>query len=126
MNDKFYQGICMCYYLPTTVVICIYDSWCRSPSSFKAGHQTFGHTSVAPLRLSCHHHCGQELAPLVQHTGDILHGALAITIYLLKDLENTKQNIHLIVSINNLSVQYNLYELQGMYILYPSHLNTEQ
>lgn len=79
------------------------------------GNQTVCQTPVAPLRLSCHHHRHQELAPFIQNTGDILHGALAITIYLLEDLK-TKQNIHFVVSLNNVSSLS--YSMSIIYIIY--------
>lgn len=79
------------------------------------GNQTVCHTPVAPLSLSCHHHRRQELAPFIQNTGDILHGALAITIYLLEDLK-TKQNIHFVVSLNNVSSLS--YSMSIIYIIY--------
>lgn len=99
----------------TTVVVCIYDLWCRSVCMLEPGNQTVCHTPVAPLRLSCHHHRRQELAPFIQNTGDILHGALAITIYLLEDLK-TKQNIHFVVSLNNVSSLS--YSMSIIYIIY--------
>lgn len=88
----------------TTVVVCIYDLWCRSVCMLEPGNQTVCHTPVAPLRLSCHHHRRQELAPFIQNTGDILHGALAITIYLL------------VVSLNNVSSMS--YSMSIIYIIY--------
>lgn len=72
--------------VPAAVVVCIDDFWCRSFGTFKTGHQSSGHACIAPLRLGCHHHCHQKLAPLVQHAGDVLHGALAITVDLLENL----------------------------------------
>lgn len=82
----------------TTVVVCIYDLWCRSVCMLEPGNQTVCHTPVAPLRLSCHHHRHQELAPFIQNTGDILHGTLAITIYLLEDLKNKAEHSYCSVS----------------------------
>lgn len=90
--------------LPTTVVVCIQHFWRRSIGTSKPGNEASRHAPVAPLRLSCHHHCRHELAPLVQHTGDVLHGALAIAIYLLEDL--WKQSRTFMVFINSLSVPY--------------------